>query len=398
MLIRADSRAIPLPDRSVQAVVTSPPYLKQRVYGTNPHGLEIGLDDTLAGYVTTIADVFDEVRRVLDPRGFAWLNLGDKANGSGGAGGDWHRAAQRVAGGLPGPGKFHDRDFEEATYLDVPGAVLAELLRRGWRLRLPIVWDKGRESPEALRHVKRPRWSHEMIFLLSPAKRTRRTDQARPRWYPSMLTETGSVWHFPPGGSGPAHLAPFPDELARRCILPTSLPGDLVLDPFDGSGTTRRVAGELGRVGIGLDLYAGRPDLQHGRDTSPRTGRGSELPQRSTTDRPRGRKPHPRHDVEGVGGDQAVDGLTRLASSGVHPGVLVDRVPDAHQVRGPAGDRDAVYVDDLKPGDEILFARQWHEIATIEDHGPSIVWINFTDGSHLVDHADGAVYRRRPQP
>lgn len=306
MLIRATSTAIPLADRTVDLVVIFPPYLKQRVYGTNPHGLELGLDETLAAYVGTIADVFDEVKRVLKPTGFAWLNIGDKANGSGGAGGDWHRAAQRVAGGLPGPGKFLDPDFEEATYLDVPGAVLAELLRRGWRLRLPIVWDKGRESPESLRHVKRPRWSHEMIYLLSPAKRTRRADEARPRWYPSLLEETGSVWHFAPGGSGPSHLAPFPDELARRCILPTSLPGDLVLDPFDGSGTTRRVAAAHGRHGVGIDLYAGRPDLQHGRDTSPRTGRGSKIPERSTSTRglPRGRRPmatanpQPRPDVE----------------------------------------------------------------------------------------------------
>ncbi len=261
-VIRADSRKIPLADRSVHAFVTSPPYLQQRRYGDSE--LEGGTEATLAAYVAFVGDVFDELRRVLIPGGLGWLNLGDKANGSGGAGGDWNvkrpdaslrRRQQRT--GQQGPSKFFDRDFEEGSYLDVPGAVVAELLRRGWRLRLPIVWDKGREAPESLRHVKRPRFAHEMIFLLSPRPRPKKKKQPPDRFYPSLLTETGSVWHFKPGGSGPPHLAPFPDELARRCILPTTLPGDLVLDPFDGSGTTRRVAESLGRRGIGLDLYAG---------------------------------------------------------------------------------------------------------------------------------------------
>jgi hypothetical protein len=99
-----------------------------------------------------------------------------------------------------------------------------------------------------------------MIYLLTPWPRSRKGKaHHRPRFYPTALTETGSVWHFKPGGSGPAHLAPFPDELARRCILPSTLPGDIVLDPFHGSGTTARVAEAHGRRGIGVDLYAGRP-------------------------------------------------------------------------------------------------------------------------------------------
>lgn len=253
MLLRADAARIPLADRSVDVVVTSPPYLRQRLYGDSP--LEGGRDETLAGYVTWLAGVFDELRRVLRPDGLAWLNIGDKANGSGGAGGDWTRPGNgkknRAAG--MGPGRFMDLAYAEGTYLDVPGAVVAELIRRGWRLRLPIVWAKGQEAPESMRHTKRPRWSHEMIFMLSPGER-----KAGSRFWPGLLEETGSVWHFKPGGSGPAHLAPFPDELARRCIRPSSLPGDLVLDPFMGSGTVARVCEEMGRRAVGLDLYAGR--------------------------------------------------------------------------------------------------------------------------------------------
>ncbi len=261
MLVRADARSIPLASRTVQAVVTSPPYLGQRTYGESP--LEGGHEETLADYVAFVADVFDELRRILRPDGLAWLNIGDKANGSGGAGGDWtgarlaSRKAHRIGRGqVAGPGRFRDPAYHEGSFLDVPGAVLGELLRRDWRLRLPIVWDKGREQPESLRHVGRPRFAHEMIYLLAPGPRAKRKTDPRPRFYPSLLAETGSVWHFAPGGSGDPHLAPFPDELARRCILPSTLPGDLVFDPFDGSGTVRRIALEHGRRAVGADLYA----------------------------------------------------------------------------------------------------------------------------------------------
>lgn len=264
LIVRADARRIPLPDASVDVVVTSPPYLRQRAYGLDD-AREIGREDSVDEYVRMIADVFDELRRVMKPdTSSAWLNIGDKANNSGGAGGDWakDKREQALAGG--GPGRFRDGNYPEASWLDVPHRVLHELQARGWRLRMPIVWDKGREAPESLRHVRRPRWSHEMIFLLVPWERSRRRTDLRPKWYPSGLVETGSVWHFPPGGNGDPHLAPFPDELARRCILPTTLPGDVVFDPFAGSGTVPRVAAQLGRIGLGTELYAGRPDLVNG--------------------------------------------------------------------------------------------------------------------------------------
>jgi DNA modification methylase len=76
------------------------------------------------------------------------------------------------------------------------------------------------------------------------------------KFYFDRLEEKGNVWHFGPESSGDKGYAPFPDELARRCILPSSNPGDIVLDPFSGSGTTVKVAEDLGRRGIGVELYA----------------------------------------------------------------------------------------------------------------------------------------------
>jgi len=78
------------------------------------------------------------------------------------------------------------------------------------------------------------------------------------RFHHDRLVQPGDVCHFPPGSSGPAHEAPFPDELVRRCLTPSTDPGDLVLDPFCGSSTTIRVSRACGRRAVGLDLYAGR--------------------------------------------------------------------------------------------------------------------------------------------
>lgn len=237
----------------ISTVVTSPPYLEQRRYGPDPR--ELGHEPDVESFADRLVVLGRLLRPLLADGASWWLNIGDKSNNSGGAGGDWRPTKGKRLGN--GPGRFRDPAYADGSFLDVPGAVVRALLLDGWRLRLPIVWDKGRESPESLRHANRPRWAHEMIFLLTPGP-------GRMRFYPSLLTETGSVWHFPPGSNpaSPKHLAPFPDELARRCILPTTLPGDLVFDPFAGSGTVPRVAEELGRRGAGIELYAPSIDVE----------------------------------------------------------------------------------------------------------------------------------------
>lgn len=63
-----------LPDGSVDCVVTSPPYWQLRDYG---HEGQLGLEATPRAFVERLADVFDEVWRVLSPRGTCWVNLGD---------------------------------------------------------------------------------------------------------------------------------------------------------------------------------------------------------------------------------------------------------------------------------------------------------------------------------
>lgn len=225
---------------SVDCVVTSPPYLALRRYGDSEE--EFGQDATVEGYVDSTVELFKKLRRVMKPHGLAWLNIGDRANYSGGAGGDWK-------GKAGGPSKFHDKAFAKTSYLNVPGKVVDGLLDDQWRLRSEIIWAKPAPHPEAQDHVKRPLVQHEKIYMLTPT-------QGKYQYHPERIEEMGSIWQMKTGGSGLTHLAPFPDELPRRCILLSTEPGDTVLDPFSGAHSTARTADTLGRNGIGIELYA----------------------------------------------------------------------------------------------------------------------------------------------
>lgn len=247
-MIAADAqRAFPIRQKSIACVITSPPYPRQRVYGDDPR--EVGRAPTLETFLQQMVMTARAVRRVLRPDGLYWVNVGDRANGTGGAGGDYNKGG--LKDGKPKPEPFHDPTYARTQFLDVAGKLAWALQADGWRLRLRLTWDKGVESRESLDHVARPRVQSETILMLAPTS-------SRTRFFPQRLKETGDVWHFPPGSDGPAHLAPFPDELAERCLLPSTEEGDYVLDPYAGSGTVERVAERFGRRGVSLDLYAGR--------------------------------------------------------------------------------------------------------------------------------------------
>ena len=99
-----------------------------------------------------------------------------------------------------------------------------------------IIWNReGTSSPSG-----RVNLAHEYVYQLG-----------RPR---HRSKGGNSVWHIRPEPSTASHVCPFPTELARRCILEDSRPGDIVLDPFCGSGTTGVAAIGLGRHFLGIEI------------------------------------------------------------------------------------------------------------------------------------------------
>lgn len=300
---------------SVQCCVTSPPYFNQRDYGVEG---QMGLEDEPNDYVERMVEVFSAIKRVLRDDGTLWLNLGDSYAASGrGGGGSFCKAnkawaaekIQKTGFRMPKVG------YKQKDLLLIPSLVAMALRADGWYLRKKIVWAKPNCMPESV--TDRPTSSHEEVFLMAKSERyfydaeavrlpplpssiarleqhveaqlgsvranggaktngtmkavmrgsnkqrghSRRHDGFNDRWDKMEKEEqqqNGSnlrdVWWIAPAQTQDSHFAVMPATLAAVCILAGSKPGDTILDPFGGSGTTGMVAIELARKAILIEL------------------------------------------------------------------------------------------------------------------------------------------------
>lgn len=250
-ILVGDSREVlgRLGSRSVQCCVTSPPYWGLRDYDSSA---QLGAESSPQEYVTNLVEVFREVRRVLSDDGTLWLNVGDGYARNGGTGscgpnaqvGNTKKLIQRRNCKVPGCWGLKDRDL-----MGLPWRVAFALQADGWLLRSKITWAKKAPMPESVKN--RPSNATEEVFLFSKTASYYYDNQA-------VREKTGAnlrnYWLLGPDPGGRFHPAVFPRELARRCILLGSRPGDAVLDPFSGSGTTGVVAAELNRRAVLIEL------------------------------------------------------------------------------------------------------------------------------------------------
>lgn len=246
-LIEGDSARVlaRLPDRVFATCVTSPPYWSLRDYRIAG---QIGLEASLDQYIDSLVRIFSQVRRVLRDDGTLWLNVGDSYT----SGGRTWRATDRK-------NPVRAMDVRPATpdglkskdLIGVPWRLAFALQKAGWYLRADVVWHKPNCQPESVRD--RPTRCHEYVFLLSRSERYFYDRDARRGPNGRNLR---TVWDIKTRPYPEAHFATFPASLVEPCLALTSRPGDLVLDPFIGSGTTGVVALAMGRRFLGVELNA----------------------------------------------------------------------------------------------------------------------------------------------
>ena len=233
-----------MPDKSVQCIVTSPPYWGMRDYSIPD---QIGLEPTLNQFLNSLRSVFAEARRVLRDDGLLWLNIGDgyTSGNRGWRAPDKKNRARAMAVRPDTPDGLKPKDL-----LGVPWRLAFALEEAGWYLRADIVWNKPNAMPESVKD--RPTRSHEYVFMFSKSERY---------YYDrvSVLEEKGrncrSVWNIHTQGIAGAHFATFPPKLIEPCVKASTRPGDFVLDPFFGSGTVGLVAEQLDRYYVGIELH-----------------------------------------------------------------------------------------------------------------------------------------------
>ena len=174
----AKSAACFLPPRSVDVVVTSPPYWRKRDYG---HRYQLGQEATPQAFVRTLVAVMDAWRPLLAPHASVFINLGDSWRGG------------KVVG-------VTTRFETLAT-------------KRGWSLVSRVLWAKRHGLPDP--HKRLPQ-RHEFVFQFAATGTPFLDTFAYEREFD--LSE-GDVWHIENKRSRTPHLAPFPEELPRRAIL-----------------------------------------------------------------------------------------------------------------------------------------------------------------------------------
>ena len=283
----------------VQMCVTSPPYYGLRDYG---HKGQIGLEETPEQYIDAMVEVFRCVKNILSDDGVLWLNIGDSYAGSGkgrNPDGTVHLSTLLAKQGS-NTGAIMGNVFSNKVpdgckpkdLIGIPWMLAFALRADGWYLRQDIIWHKPNPMPESV--MDRCTKAHEYIFLLSKSPKYFYDNEAikEPSEHPEdnrksrVNTSTAkdfqrdvgnklavgdktypfrnkrSVWTVNTKPYSGAHFAVFPKELIEPCILAGSRVGDVVLDPFMGSGTTAQVAQQLGRKYLGCELNHDYKTLQ----------------------------------------------------------------------------------------------------------------------------------------
>ncbi|SRR6266496_1784146 len=261
--------------RSVDLIITSPPYWGLRTYKErhnwdiltewkrsrdkptsippyrwySDHGGLLGMEPFPEWYVAHMVEFFDSARRYLKATGSLWVNLGDtyfarwasiRDRGRQGLGNNPRERRRVPMGGFR----------QEKQLLLIPSRFAIEMQERRWILRNDLIWYKPNVPPRP--EKDRLKLSHEHFFHF-----VQRPTQGRAKYYyDRSQAETGAndVVTCNVRAGQDDHTATFPEALITPRILSSSPVGGVVLDPFAGTGRALAVASRFGRTAIGFEL------------------------------------------------------------------------------------------------------------------------------------------------
>lgn len=251
---------------------------------------QIGIEASPEEYVYSLVLIMRECWRVLRDDGILWLNIGDTYVSNPGdrskvGGMQANPTAARLSAENIMSQRYQYAGLKKKDLIGIPWMVAFALRADGWYLRSEIIWNKTNGMSESV--TDRPTNNTEKVFLLSkraryyydneaiktPSKnpvddrgaRTRKDHKRYPTQEINGIRDSGvypmankrCVWTISTQPSPYPHYAVMPELLAEPCILAGSRPGDLVFDPFAGSGTTAKVALRHGRRFVGTELNYG---------------------------------------------------------------------------------------------------------------------------------------------
>lgn len=238
-IISADalSSLATFPRESIDVCLTSPPYFQKMNY---LHPDQYGLEPTIEEFLFTLKQVFVEVYRILKNGSCCWVIVGDTMN---------NYSPIRAKGQRRKTGEYLHRrpkqvGYREKEVLNIPFKLVEVLREIGFLHRQTLIWDKG-TSGEIANSDTAPS-THEYILQLG------KWDLGG-RPYLNCEPMRSSVLRFAPT-SNPIHPCPFPVPLAQLLIEKSSQPGQIILDPFLGSGSTAEASILAHRQFVGIEL------------------------------------------------------------------------------------------------------------------------------------------------
>ena len=272
-------------DKSIDCVITSPPYWQLRDYGYDG---QWGLEPTFQEYLEHLWEMMNEIYRVLKDEGTCWINLGDTyARGSRPKYANHNQTLRNNSEEIIEPNTKPNYEGLDKCLLLIPHRFAIGCIDRGWIVRNDIIWAKRNGMPESVtdRFTKK----HEYIFLMAKSEKyyfdldiirekhkqvsiqrnnyklssynEENASRNREMKAGELLNEKGKnpgsvsdFWDITTKGNSSKHYASYNMDLIKKPILAGCPEGGIIYDPFMGTGTTAIAAINSNRNFIGSEM------------------------------------------------------------------------------------------------------------------------------------------------